>query len=80
MYKLTVLFVSASKKSAIIKVTRDFEFLTSTVAQGFISLNKEVKVGDTLELPLSTKITTIERESTDKDSGETTKFTWVTLD
>ena len=80
MYNLTVLFVSASKKSAIVKVTREFGFTTSTVAQGFISLNKEVKVGDSIELPLSTKVSTIEKSSVNTDSGEESKFTWVVLD
>lgn len=80
MYKVIVLFVAGSKKSAIVKVTREFGFMTSTVAQGFISLNKEVKVGDTLELPLSTKVSTITKQSEADTQGEVTTFTWVVLD
>ena len=80
MYKLTVLFISSSKKSAIVKIEREFGFITSTVAQGFMSINQETKVGATLELPLTTNVSTIEKTSTDKETGELTKFNWVVLD
>lgn len=80
MYELIILHISASKKSAVVKITKDFGFVTSTVAQGFISLNKTAKVGDKLELPASTNISTIERTTTNEETGEITKFTWVVLD
>lgn len=80
MYKLTVLHISSSKKSALVTIEREFGFLTSTVAQGFIKLNKEAKVGDTMDLPLTTKVSSIQTKSANTTTGEETTFNWVVLD
>lgn len=80
MYSLKVLHVSKSAKSALVEVTKEFGFLTSTVARGFIKLNKETTVGATMELPATTKVSERVHTDTNKDTGETTSFTWVVLD
>lgn len=80
MYLLKVIALSRSNKSAFVEITREFGFLTSTVAKGLITINKEVEVGATMELPATTKIVEKPIVSTNKDTGETTTFTWVVLD
>lgn len=80
MYTLKVLHITKSSKSALVEVTKEFGFLTSTVARGFIKLNKETTVGTTMELPATTKVSEKTHIDTNKDTGETVSFTWVTLD
>lgn len=80
MYSLKVLHVLKSAKSALVEVTKEFGFVTSTVARGLISINKPTKVGDTVELPATTKVSERTTIATNKESGEQTTFTWVVLD
>ncbi len=79
MYSLKVLHISASGKSIFASVIKIAGIVKSTVATGSIALADGVecpKVGDVIELPGITKVSTF--ITTDETSGK--EFTWLALD
>ena len=78
MLKLKVLHISASRKSALVSVSKEVGIFTSTVATGNLKITEGAtmpEVGSVIELPAGTKVSTIESPI----EGEEKSFTWVVL-
>lgn len=79
MFTLTVNHISESGNSALVTVTRKIGFATSTVANGWLKVDKGTKKGDSMELPADTRVSTREQEVVNQETGDVTVFTWVVL-
>jgi hypothetical protein len=76
--KAKVLYVSQSGKSASVAVDQKLGDIVQSTT-GFINLAEglEPEVGDELNIPGASKVSTVTSEVTDEESGEVISFTWL---
>tara|TARA_R100001530_G_C4254023_1_gene138644 strand:+ start:81 stop:323 length:243 start_codon:yes stop_codon:yes gene_type:complete len=76
--KAKVLYVSQSGKSASVAVDQKLGDIVQSTT-GFINLAEglEPEVGDELDIPNVSKVSTATSEVTDEETGEVISFTWL---
>ena len=76
--KAKVLYVSQSGKSASVAVDQKLGDIVQSTT-GFINLAEglEPEVGDELNIPGASKVSTVTSEVTDAETGEVINFTWL---
>lgn len=79
MLKLKITWVSKSGTTALAVVTRKVGFVSSTIANGMIKVDVGTKVGDELELPNDTAVSTTTTTSVNEETGETRDWNWIVL-
>ena len=76
--KAKVLYVSPSGKSATVAVDQKLGDIVQSTT-GFINLAEglEPEIGDELNIPGASKVSTVTSEVTDEETGEGINFTWL---
>jgi len=76
--KAKVLYVSQSGKSASVAVNQKMGPIVQSTT-GFINLAEglEPEIGDELDIPNVSKVSTVISEVTDEETGEVINFTWL---
>jgi hypothetical protein len=76
--KAKVLYVSQSGKSASVAVDQKMGDIVQSTT-GFINLadGLEPEIGDELNIPNATIVSTVTSEVTDEETGEVINFTWL---
>ena len=76
--KAKVLYVSPSGKSATVAVDQKLGDIVQSTT-GFINLadGLEPELGDELNIPGASKVSTVVSEVTDEETGEVINFTWL---
>ncbi|MAG52623.1 MAG: hypothetical protein CMH62_01535 [Nanoarchaeota archaeon] len=76
--KAKVLYVSQSGKSASVAVDQKMGDIVQSTT-GFINLAEglEPEIGDELNIPNATIVSTVTSEVTDEETGEVISFTWL---
>lgn len=79
MLKLKITWVSKSGTTALAIVSKKIGFVSSTIANGMIKVDKGTNVGDQVELPADTNISTTITTSVNEETGEEREWTWIVL-
>ena len=76
--KAKVLYVSQSGKSASVAVDQKLGDIVQSTT-GFIDLAEglEPEIGDELNIPRASEVSTVTSEVTDEETGEVINFTWL---
>lgn len=79
MLKLKITWVSKSGTTALAIVTKKIGFVSSTLANGLIKVDAGTQVGNEIELPANTSVSTTQTVSVNEDTGEQRTWDWIVL-